>query len=233
VNWLQHRVSSQWFGGKATLLGASASRPSKVPGVLSVGGERPAEVAWIVEAIVSVGRRWRSLPWHCSDAVTRGRAIAFTRQTSGRSRVRARSACSLPVSTASSRDHVWSPKQSEASDCHLTSKQSSASYRSEAMPHKAQARIARRAAHRVWNRPVPDRVLRGLRQDRCRAGLLALQESLEVLAADPNPPHADPHCRKLAASIQLRMVCGLSFSSSAISPTVRNSSTQPDALRIR
>ena len=26
-------------------------------------GERPAEVAWIVEAIVSVGRRWRSLPW--------------------------------------------------------------------------------------------------------------------------------------------------------------------------
>jgi hypothetical protein len=50
--------------------------------------------------------------WHCSDAVTRGRAIAFTRRGSGRSRVRGRSACSLPVSTASSRDYVWSPKRS-------------------------------------------------------------------------------------------------------------------------
>ena len=41
----------------------------------------------------------------------RGHAIAFTRHTSGRWRVRVRSACSQPVSTTSSRDHVWSPKR--------------------------------------------------------------------------------------------------------------------------
>jgi hypothetical protein len=40
---------------------------------------------------------------------SRGAGIAFTRQKSGRWRVRDRSACSLPVSTASSRDYVWSP----------------------------------------------------------------------------------------------------------------------------
>jgi hypothetical protein len=39
--------------------------------------------------------------WHCSDAVTRRRALASTRQKSGRWRVRDRVACSLPVSTAS------------------------------------------------------------------------------------------------------------------------------------
>ena len=118
MNWLQHRVSSQWFGAKATLLGASTSRPSKVPGVLSVGGERPAEVAWIVEAIVSVGRRWRSLPWHCSNAATSRRVIAFMRQNSARWPVRDRFACSLPVSTAASRDYVWSPKRKPARDRH-------------------------------------------------------------------------------------------------------------------
>ena len=37
--------------------------------------------------------------WHCSDAVTRGRAIAFTRQTSGRWQGAGPVACSLPVST--------------------------------------------------------------------------------------------------------------------------------------
>jgi len=45
-----------------------------------------------------------SLHRHCNNAVTRRRAIAFTRQKSRRWRVRARFACSLPASTASSRD---------------------------------------------------------------------------------------------------------------------------------
>jgi hypothetical protein len=40
----------------------------------------------------------------CSDAVTRGRAIAFTRRTPGRWGVQDRSARSLSVSIASSRD---------------------------------------------------------------------------------------------------------------------------------
>jgi len=53
---------------------------------------------------------------HCSDAVTRRRAIAFTRLKSGRWRVRDRSACWLRVSVASSRDYVWSPKRSSASE---------------------------------------------------------------------------------------------------------------------
>jgi hypothetical protein len=44
-----------------------------------------------------------------SDAATSRRVIAFMRQKSARWRVRDRSACSLPVSAASSRDYVWSP----------------------------------------------------------------------------------------------------------------------------
>ena len=41
-------------------------------GPACLGGERPAEVARIVEAIVSAGRRRRSLPWCCSSAVRAG-----------------------------------------------------------------------------------------------------------------------------------------------------------------
>ena len=37
--------------------------------LLAVGGDRPAAVACIVEAIVSVGPRWRSSPWHCASAL--------------------------------------------------------------------------------------------------------------------------------------------------------------------
>ena len=48
------------------------------------------------------------------SAATRGRAIAITRQKRGRWRVRARSACQPPVSTASSRDDVRSPTRSFA-----------------------------------------------------------------------------------------------------------------------
>ncbi len=66
------------------------------------------------EAIARPYGRGRSGSWHCNDAATRGRAIAFTRQKSGRRRVRDRSACSLTVSTTSSRDYVWSPKRSLA-----------------------------------------------------------------------------------------------------------------------
>ena len=65
-------------------------------------------------AIARLGWPSRFGSWHCSDAVTRDRAIAFTRQTSGRWRVRDRSACWLPVSTASSRDYHWSPKRKQA-----------------------------------------------------------------------------------------------------------------------
>ena len=53
----------------------------------------------------------RLRPWHSSDAVTSRRAIASMKQQSERGRVQDRSACSLPVSTASSRDYVWSPKR--------------------------------------------------------------------------------------------------------------------------
>jgi hypothetical protein len=66
-----------------------------------------------VKAIATDARPAPRHSWHRSDAVTRGRAIAFTRQGSGRPRVRARSACSVMASTASSRDYVWSPKQSQ------------------------------------------------------------------------------------------------------------------------
>jgi hypothetical protein len=55
-----------------------------------------------------------ALAWQCSDAVTSDRAIASTRQKPRRWRVRDRSACSLPVSTASSRSYVWSPNHSRA-----------------------------------------------------------------------------------------------------------------------
>ena len=57
----------------------------------------------------------RLLAWHCSNAVTRGRAIAFAGPDSGRRRVRDRSACSLPVGTASPRDYAWSPMRLSAS----------------------------------------------------------------------------------------------------------------------
>ena len=40
--------------------------------LLAVAGERAAETARIVEAIVSVGPGWRSLPWRCSSAVRAG-----------------------------------------------------------------------------------------------------------------------------------------------------------------
>jgi len=62
-------------------------------------------------------RPWRSRRSRsCGIAVTRDErpAIPFTRQKSGRRRVRDRSACSLPVSIASSRDYVRSPKRSSA-----------------------------------------------------------------------------------------------------------------------
>jgi hypothetical protein len=51
---------------------------------------------------------------HSSDAARRRRAIAFTRQKSGRWRVRGRFACSLPVGPASSRDYVSSPERKQA-----------------------------------------------------------------------------------------------------------------------
>ena len=45
-----------------------------------LGGERPAEVARIVEAIVSAGRRGRSLPWHTHSAVDGELTLANTRE---------------------------------------------------------------------------------------------------------------------------------------------------------
>jgi hypothetical protein len=62
-------------------------------------------------AITTTHARRLAQSWHSSDAVTRRRTIAFTRQRSGRWSVRDGSACSLRVSTASSRDYVWSPKR--------------------------------------------------------------------------------------------------------------------------
>ena len=59
-----------------------------------------------VEATTSMTYR------HCSDAVAGRRAIAFTQPKSRRWPVRARFACSRPVSKASSRDYVWSPSGS-------------------------------------------------------------------------------------------------------------------------
>ena len=61
------------------------------------------------ERLVTMGLRdptppWRVLSWRSSGVVKSGRAIAFTRPTSGRWRVLDRSACSPPVSTASSRE---------------------------------------------------------------------------------------------------------------------------------
>jgi hypothetical protein len=60
------------------------------------------------------GARARSQAWHCSDAVWRGRAIAFTRQKPWRPRVRDRPACSLRVSAASCRHYACAPSRPPA-----------------------------------------------------------------------------------------------------------------------
>ena len=70
--------------------------------------------------------RARLRTWHCTDAVTSGRAIAFTRQTSGRWWVRARSASRYRLAPASSRDYVWSPSAIAAGKGRSRAKRSSA-----------------------------------------------------------------------------------------------------------
>jgi hypothetical protein len=67
-----------------------------------------------VKAIAATDPVTRSRAWHRSDAVTSDRAIAFRPPKSRRSQMPDRPACSLPASTASSRDYVWSPKRSQA-----------------------------------------------------------------------------------------------------------------------
>lgn len=56
------------------------------------------------------------------------------------------------------------------------------------------------------------------------------EEAVEVRLPDPDPPTIDTHSWKITLSIQLRMVCGFSRSSSATSRTVRYVSTSGLAL---
>jgi len=86
--------------------GASRGRrlwPVLLPGASVAAPSRRESSAW--------GASRRLGTWNSSDAVTRRRAIRIDEAESGRWRVQDRSACSLPASTASSRDYVWSPKQ--------------------------------------------------------------------------------------------------------------------------
>jgi hypothetical protein len=100
--WRRSRSSSPSpDAGRAS---AIAGRRTPRSGRLLVGeGDHAAGLALTIQIV-----------GHCSGAIARGRALAFTRAKSGRRRVRDRSACSLAVSTETSREYVWSPKRKDA-----------------------------------------------------------------------------------------------------------------------